>query len=154
MEALKEKSLVHHGKGIRHARKLLRISTQKLADQLDVSEERLLEMEEEAKWTDENLQKAADAMDLEVGWFTHPHGWNEEDSPVTIINNENTYNDTFNDESGKYANNGGSEVNNGDVTHNYQTLDKVVDVFYKIINDHEETIQLLRKEIEELKKNK
>jgi len=147
MEALKEKSPVHHGKGIRHARKLLRISTPKLAGKLDVSEERLLEMEEEAKWTQENLQKAADAMELEVGWFTHPHGWNEEDSPVTIINET-----TFNDESGKYANNITGKDN--EITNNYHTLDKVVDIFHKIMNEHEETINLLRKEIEELKNNK
>lgn len=141
-----EESAVHQGRGVTFFREHDGLTIQQLAKEMEITPSQLEVLEQEPRWEDDVLHKAAMALDRPFDVLrTFEPALFEKPRPI-VINNSNT----FNDDSKMETEGSTGGVVNGNI--NITTLDKIVDLYHDQVNEMKETIAALRKEIDELKK--
>ncbi|HCO68137.1 MAG TPA: hypothetical protein DIT04_10350 [Dysgonomonas sp.] len=123
---------VNHGKTVRSFRHIEDLSQKELSAKMGISQKTLYKLEQEAIWSEEYLQKATKALEVPVEVLKN---YDHQATVNNIISN-NTFT----------SDNNSSSINSGPVTYN-NTLDKVVDVYDRMMNELRGRIAQLEKQI-------
>jgi transcriptional regulator with XRE-family HTH domain len=119
---------VHHGRAVKRLREILHIKQDVLADALNISQQSVSLLETKETIEPEQLEQIAKTLKVPVDAIKN---YNEEAAVNYIAN-------TFNGNSGNYM--------------NFNPVDKVVELYERIIKEKEEKIALLEKMLAEKKK--
>jgi len=139
MEGIKGISPVSHGKTVRTFRHLVDLTVEDVAEHMHITPEELSKLEEQHEWTEENLQKAADALGIPVEIL-------KDFDPQTTVNNIVTNNGTVTDSSSMNNVNGTNEIRNY-----MHDTEKIMEIYDDLVLALKYNIRQLEKEIEELK---
>lgn len=137
------KSRVHHGFNISIARNRKGLKQAALADMLGISQQRLSQLESQRVVKDEILEKVSEATGVSVEDLKTI----EEPMSVYIENNNNTISDPANDKI--YIGNN-IEQDNSSFTNNTNPLDKIVELYERLLKEEKERVKTLEKRIKEL----
>jgi|InofroStandDraft_1065614.scaffolds.fasta_scaffold04859_2 transcriptional regulator with XRE-family HTH domain len=137
------KSRVHHGFNISIARNRKGLKQAALADMLGISQQRLSQLENQRVVKDEILEKVSEATGVSIEDLKTI----EEPMSVYIENNNNTISDPANDKI--YIGNN-IEQDNSSFTNNTNPLDKIVELYERLLKEEKERVKTLEKRIKEL----
>ena len=133
------KSRVHHGFNISIARNRKGLKQAALADMLGISQQRLSQLENQRVVKDEILEKVSEATGVSVEDLKTI----EEPMSVYIANN-NTISDSSN------IGSVGDSIGEYTQTYNTNPLDKIVELYERLLKEEKERVKTLEKRIKEL----
>jgi transcriptional regulator with XRE-family HTH domain len=123
---------IHHGQNVKRLREIKGIKQETLAEAIDYSQQSISRLEAQPKINDELLEKIAKEMNIPVETIKNF----DEEKAINIISN------TFQD---------GSFI--GNIAPTFNPIDKVVELYERVIGEKEERIILLEQLLREKAQN-
>ena len=144
------KSRVHHGFNISIARNRKGLKQAALADMLGISQQRLSQLENQRVVKDEILEKVSEATgvsveDLKTNAAAQNAILKTIEEPMSVyIENNNTISDSSN------IGSVGDSIGEYTQTYNTNPLDKIVELYERLLKEEKERVKTLEKRIKEL----
>jgi len=125
-----EKKNVHLGRNVQRTREILGMKQLTLADITGMSQQNISKLEQSEFIPDDTLEKLANGLGVSVEFVKN---FNEEKA-ILNIQNYNTFNDSSVNSSQHYQ---------PTITHNNEPVDKIVELFEKLLKSEQEKVELL-----------
>lgn len=140
-----EKKKPHHGDNLVIARKWKKMTQYDVAEKVGLHQTEISTMEKQEVIDGDLLDRIAKAMDIPLNFFTD---FDLEEAARNITTNNNN---TLNDNAAE-TNNTAAEINEQTITYNYNPLDKVTDLYERMLAEKDIRIEKLERENRELKR--
>jgi transcriptional regulator with XRE-family HTH domain len=121
-------SKIHHGQNIKRLREIFGIKQEFIAAELDTTQQFISKLEQKEVIDDETLEKVAKAMKLPV-------------EAIKNLNDEATFKCIANN----YHDNSSSVASENNYSCTFNPLDKVVELYERLLAEKEEKVALLEK---------
>ncbi|WP_306353863.1 helix-turn-helix domain-containing protein [Flavobacterium sp. '19STA2R22 D10 B1'] len=128
----------HHGRNIRRLREMLGVKQEAIAIELEMTQQNFSVLEQKEEIDDVVLDKIALALKVPVNAIKNMN----EESTINFIN---TFNDNSSGIQGSYLDN----TNNP--TFNFNPLDKIVDLYERLVKEKEDQVAFLEQFIKDKK---
>ncbi len=129
------RTIRHHGRNVKRFREMLGIKQESFADQLNMSQQTISRLESREEIEDELLDRIAKILNVPVDAIKNL----SDENAVNIISN------TFQDESAANVN------STNHFRCNFNPLDKVIELYERIVKEKEEQIIALEQRLKEKK---
>ena len=148
MEEVKEGKRIHHGHNVRLARTWKNITQEALADKLNIYQTDVSTLEQKETIDDKMLDKIAKAMNVPLDFFTNFDLGSTMNS--YNVNNNETYEMTQTNSDTASGNDFVQQkiVEREEII--YNPLDKVTELYERLLKEKEQLIERLEKQIEKL----
>lgn len=137
---------VHHGHNLKRTRLSQNIKQEALCELVHLNQPTISKYERMPVICDEILQRFAKAMNVSIDDLKTM----EEETPMVLFENNNTFTDNKGEVD--FIGNTCDESNNH--TANYNPIDKVSELFERLLKEKDERISILEKRINELEQSK